>query len=533
MACNLLRAKGMKTMRRLLICMAVALLATALCSSAKQGKGSANIDRLVQAQLNGIPPSEMCSDDVFLRRVYLDLIGTLPTAKEARRFLDNKSGSKRSELIEELFNRAEFADYWSMKWCDLLRIKAEFPSKLWPNAVQAYYRWIRTALYENMPYDQFVGTLLASSGSNFREGPVNFYRALPARDAEAIARTVALTFMGMRADHWDHDRLLGMAAFFGSVCYKGTSEWKEEIVFHDPTKRLLDSETQAPVPYRFPDGTAALVGAGNDPRICFAEWLVRDESFKRNIVNRIWYWLFGRGIIHEVDDIRPDNPPQNSELLDFLAGELADHNYDLRHIYRIILNSQTYQLSSIHNEGNLADQTNFSHYYMRRLEAEVLIDAICQITGTTESYSSDIPEPFTFIPENERSIRLADGSITSPFLELYGRPPRDTGFEAERNNTPSSAQKLHLLNSTHIQKKITNNRWLLGQVKTGKKKTPEWKPAEQALDDIYLTILSRYPTPDERASVEAYFETAGKNRWNTAVDVVWALLNTKEFIYRH
>ncbi|HSR87426.1 MAG TPA: DUF1553 domain-containing protein [Pontiella sp.] len=535
----------MKMMKRSLGFMTVVLLFCGLHAPAAPNKASEEIDRLVFAKLEslGIPPSDPCTDEVFLRRVYLDMIGTLPTKEEARQFLDSSSPRKRSDLIEDLFNRDEFADYWSMKWCDLLRVKAEFPSRLWPNAVQAYYRWIRTALHQNMPYDQFARTLLTSNGSNFRDGPVNFYRALPSRSPEEIARIVALTFMGMRVDSWDREQLLGMAAFFGSINYKGTAEWKEEIVFHDPTRALLDPETQIPVPYRLPDGDPMTVDEGSDPRIIFANWLVGSRAFERSIVNRIWYWLLGRGIIHEADDIRPDNPPQNEELLDFLARELVRHEYDLRHIYRIILNSRTYQLSSIHNDRNLSDESNFSRYYIRRLDAEVLIDAICRITGTTESYSSDIPEPFTFIPENERSIRLADGSITSPFLELYGRPPRDTGFESERNNIPSSTQKLHLLNSTHIQKKIMNSRRLPGMYdeeenadrpeKGGRRSRAAWKPAGKALTDMYMAILSRYPAPEEIDTVEAYAETSGLNRGDVAVDVIWALLNTKEFIYKH
>ena len=534
----------MRMMIRSLGFVAAALLLSVSYAPAAPTKASDEIDRLVFAKLErlDIPPSAPCTDEVFLRRVYLDVIGTLPTKAEARQFLDSKSLNKRSDLIEELLIRNEFSDYWSMKWCDLLRVKAEFPSKLWPNAVQAYYRWIRTALHENMPYDDFTRTLLTSNGSNFREGPVNFYRAMPSRSPEEIARIVALTFMGMRAETWDREQQLGMAAFFGSIAYKGTAEWKEEIVFHDPAKSLLDSETGKSIPYRFPDGSTATIADGADPRIAFTDWLIDSQTFEYNIVNRIWYWLLGRGIIHEADDIRPDNPPQNKELLDFLAKELVAHDYDLRHIYRIILNSRTYQLSSIHNNRNLSDERNFSRYYVRRLDAEVLIDAICQITGTTESYSSDIPEPFTFIPENERSIRLADGSITSPFLELYGRPPRDTGFESERNNTPSSAQKLHLLNSTHIQKKIINNRQLLGmydedenedRLEGGRKRRAAWKPVSRALEDMYLTILSRYPTPEEADAVQNYFETAGLYRRDTAIDVVWALLNTKEFIYKH
>ena len=515
------------------------VLATACGVFASPDKKSAEIDRLVFGKLKekGIPPSDPCTDEVFLRRVYLDMTGTLPTLEEVRRFLDSGDALKRSKLIEDLFTRDEFSDYWALKWCDLLRVKAEFPSKLWPNAVQAYYRWVRTSLYENMPYDEFVHTLLTSSGSNFRVAPVNFYRAMPSRDPETIAEIVALTFMGMRAADWEKERLQGMAAFFGQVEYKGTAEWKEEIVFHDPTKIYSLPDTEEPVPAGFPDGTAVDIPPGQDPRIVFADWLVADETFACNIVNRIWYWLLGRGIIHEPDDIRPDNPPQNKELLDYLGRELVSGGYDLRHIYRMILNSRTYQLSSIHNDGNLSDESNFSRYYVRRLGAEVLIDAICQITDTTETYSSDIPEPFTFIPENQRSIKLSDGSITSPFLDLFGRPPRDTGYESERNDIPSAAQKLHMLNSTHIQTKIQKNKRLLGMhyKRVPDKKNPvvSWLPPDEAIESMYLTILSRYPTEEESERALSYVRDSGLSRTEASVDLAWALFNTKEFIFKH
>ncbi len=499
----------------------------------------AEIDRLVEARLNelGITPSALCSDEVFLRRVYIDMIGTLPTPQEARAFLRNNSPNKRARLIEELFERPEFADYWAMKWCDLLRVKAEFPSKLWPNAVQAYYRFVRTALYTNMPYDEFARRMLTSSGSNFRAAPVNFYRAMPQREPMEIARIAALTFMGMRTDQWDEERVIGLAAFFGKIGYKSTAEWKEEIVYFDPAKTFCRPGTDTPVVVRLPDGTTPELGEYDDPRAAFADWLIGSQAFSDNMVNRIWYWLLGRGIIHEPDDIRPDNPPQNPELLAFLSRELAAHDYDLRRIYRIILNSKTYQRSSVHTPDNLSDEVNFSRYYMRRLDAEVLIDAICQITGTTESYSSDIPEPFTFIPENQRSIRLSDGSITSPFLDLFGRPPRDTGYASERSSTPSAAQKLHLLNSTHIQTKIVKNRKLLGQryTKNAKKKKPQldWREPEETVENMYLTILSRYPAAEEAAAAAAYINQSGLNRTDASVDLVWALLNTKEFIFKH
>ena len=205
-------------------------------------------------------------------------------------------------------------------------------------------------------------------------------------------------------------------------------------------------------------------------------------------MNRVWSWLLGRGIIHEPDDIRPDNPPTNPELLAYLERELVASHYDLKHIYRLILNSKTYQLSSIPESDHPEAAANFAYYPLRRLEAEVLIDAICQITGTTEKYSSPIPEPFTFIPEDQRSIALADGSITSSFLEMFGRPPRDTGLESERNNRPTAAQRLHLLNSSHIQRKIEQSAKLRALVaaKREARATP--------IDRLYLTILSRYPT---------------------------------------
>jgi hypothetical protein len=505
---------------------------------------SIKIDHLVSQKLDelGIPPSEVCTDAIFLRRVFLDVIGTLPTEKEARDFLKDTRADKRARLINDLLNRPEFADYWSLKWGDLLRVKAEFPSKLWPNAVQAYHRWIHTALKENQPYNTFARALLTSSGSNFRDAPVNFYRAVPSRTPEELARAVALTFMGVRLDTWKPERRQGFAAFFGQVAYKSTAEWKEEIVFFDPSKTFLDPKTKKPIVPTLPDGTQPKIPSGEDPRKVFADWLVNSNDFSRCMVNRIWFWLLGRGIVQEPDDFRPDNPPQNPQLLDFLAKELKTSHYNIQHIFRIILNSKTYQRSAIHNEGNLSDKTNFSHYYVRRLGAEVLIDALCQITKTTETYSSAIPEPFTWIPKNQRSILLADGSITSPFLELYGRPPRDTGYESERNNKPSSAQKLYLLNSTQLQKKILNNPQLLGiqgnRKKQGKKKGRKkrkayWKPLPETLDSIYLTILSRYPTPEERKIVIAYIKESKIGRRNATIDVVWALLNTKEFIYKH
>jgi len=470
----------------------------------------------------GIEPATICSDAVFIRRVYLDVIGTLPEPKDVREFLQDRSPRKRAALIHELLRRDEFADYWSLKWCDLLRVKAEFPVNLWPNAVQAYHRWIHDCLRDNMPYDKFAREMLTSSGSNFRVPQVNFYRAIQGQEPSAIAGAVALTFMGVRLENWPETRRSGMEAFFSRVAYKLTAEWKEEIVYLDP------AQTE-PLEAVFPDGTSVQIPPDQDPRMVFADWLIAQDNpwFARNIVNRIWAWLLGRGIIHEPDDIRPDNPAVHPELLAYLENHLVKADYDLKQIYSLILNSSTYQQSSIPRYGNPEAEALFACYPVRRLEAEVLIDALCWISGTQESYSSPIPEPFTFIPEENRSIDLADGSITSQFLEMFGRPARDTGLESERNNQPTDEQRLHLLNSSHVQDKIERSTRLNGLVKAAKGNR------QMLANMIYLNILSRYPTQTELAAAQRYLQSTGKNLRQSTNDLAWALINSKEFLYRH
>jgi hypothetical protein len=484
------------------------------------------IDELVFARLKqlNLPPANLCSDATFVRRAYLDVIGTLPTGYEARAFLLDRSPNKRQILIERLLERDEFADYWAMKWSDLLRIKAEFPINLWPNAAQAYHRWIRACLKDNLPYDQFVRQMLTASGSNFRVPQVNFYRAMQNREPQGIAQTVALTFMGTRAEKWPKDRLAGMAGFFSEVGYKSTAEWKEEIVFFDAGK----ATNGIPPAATFPDGTPARLSPDRDPREDFTDWLVNPKNpwFSRNIVNRVWSWLLGRGIVQEPDDLRPDNPPSNPELLAFLEKELIDSHFDLKHIYRIILESQTYQLSSVPKAAAPQGEANFAQYPLRRLEAEVLIDALDQITGTSEKYSSAIPEPFTYVPETERSIALEDGSISSSFLEMFGRSSRDTGLESERNNRPTADQRLHLLNSSHIQRKIEQSRMIQYQMQS--RKTPR-----DVAVGIYLGVLSRFPTEAEQKAVEAYAQSGKVKPREAAVDLAWALINSSEFLYRH
>ncbi len=503
------------------------------------------IDKLVLARLSslGIQPA-LCSDAVFVRRVYLDVIGRLPTAKEAREFIqDPDAKSKRRLLIDRLLARDEFAQYWAMKWGDILRIKAEFPVNLWPNAAQAYHRWVAASLAQNKPCDKFAREMLTASGSNFRVGPVNFYRAIQNRTPEGIATAVALTFMGTRAEAWPTNHLAGMAAFFSQIGYKPTREWKEELVFWDPldpSLQVSNSASNAPTALRtnpapqsatFPDGTRAKLPPDRDPREVFADWLITSKNpwFTRNIANRIWSWLLGRGIIHEPDDIRPDNPPSNPALLAYLQKELVAGHYDLKRLYRLILNSQTYQYSSVPHTDVAQAEANFGSYALRRLEAEVLIDAINQITGSSDLYTSAIPEPFTYIPADQPAVALADGSITSPFLALFGRSARATGMENERANKMLPAQWLHLLNSSHIQRKLEQGPKLKAIFESGR------KPPE-IVEELYLTILSRFPTPDEVRMAEDYGKSgrprAAKRREDW-VDITWALINSTEFLYRH
>jgi hypothetical protein len=503
------------------------------------------IDKLVMANLSklGIQPA-LCSDAVFIRRAYLDVIGTLPTAKEVRDFLqDPDTKTKRGRLIDRLLERDEFAEYWAMKWGDLLRIKAEFPVNLWPNAAQAYHRWVQASIAQNKPYDKFARELLTSSGSNFRVGPVNFYRAIQNRTPEGIATAVALTFMGTRAENWPTNELAGMAAFFAQIGYKPTREWKEEVVFWDPlgaSAQACNSTSNAPalpptnaVPETatYPDGKMVKLSPERDPREIFADWLITPKNpwFTRNIANRVWAWLLGRGIIHEPDDIRADNPPANPALLAYLEKELVAGHYDLKHLYRVILNSHAYQFSSVPRSDLAQAEANFGSYAVRRLEAEVLIDAINRITGSTDLYTSAIPEPFTYIPADQPAIELADGSITSPFLALFGRSARATGMENERPNKMLSGQWLHLLNSSHIQRKLEQGPRLKAIIDSGR------KPPEMVAE-LYLTILSRFPTPEEVKTAEDYGAPAkpkaGKRREDW-VDITWALINSTEFLYRH
>ncbi len=487
------------------------------------------IDELIYAGLKekGFEPAPLCSDAVFVRRIFLDMIGTLPTEKEAKDFILDTDLNKRAKLIETLFNRDEFADYWAMKWADLLRVKAEFPINLWPNGAMVYYRWIHAAIRDNKPYDKLAYELLTADGSNFRDAPSNFYRAVPQKDAETISENVAQTFLGVRIGPWPEEKRKDIAVFFSRVAFKGSAEWKEEIVYWD--RKPLDSPNVV-----FPDGTREAVKPNQDPKVVFAAWLVSSNNteFRENLANRIWYWLLGRGLVNEPDDFRADNPPIYPELLAFLGQELANNKFDPKHLYRMILNSQIYQQSSIPKTPAKANADHtpsdfFAAYPVRRLEAELLQDAFNKIFDVRIGYTSEVPEPFSFVPPRIRTILLPDPSVSSSFLEMFGRATRDSGMESDRNNDVTESQQLFMLNSTEI------NEW-------GKKFILRYRNAGRSqqdrmavLNNIWLTILSRYPTPLELQRFAADVQESGKPPGENVQDLVWTLINTKEFFCRH
>lgn len=478
------------------------------------------IDRLVlqDYQASEAETAPLSSDAVFFRRIHFDLTGTLPTLEQTRSFFSSDSSNKRGELIETLLRSQAHVDYWTLKWGDLLRVKSEYPINLWPNGVQAYHRFIRHSIESNLPYDQFARELLTSSGSNYRVPAVNFFRAAQDQTEQSMASAVALTFLGARTESWTTDEKENLAAFFSKVGFKRTAEWKEEIVF-------FDNQSTQPVDTRFPNGTPIHITANTDPRHVFADWLISPDNplFARVAVNRIWYWMMGTGIVSPADDFGPHNLAQNEELLQALAEAFILSGYDQRFLIQAIANSTTYQ-------RQLARKTTlaYAEYTLRPIEAEVLVDALNQLTNSSETYSSPIPEPFTFIPEGTRSIALADGSISSQFLETFGRPSRDTGRFDERNPIPNDAQRLTLLNSSQFYKRL-NTSPLFRQISRSIGKNPR-----QVVRKTYLSILNRYPSKQELDTALSYLQKSErKQQRQTCLDLAWALLNSKEFLYKH
>jgi hypothetical protein len=465
--------------------------------------------------------------------------GIPPTPEEARAFLADADPQKPAKLIDRLLVREEFFDFAAVKWRDLLRIKAEEPINLWPKAAETYYQWVRESIARNKPCDQFARELLTGSGSDFRDGPANYVRAAPERDPQTLGESTALVFLGARlscarchahpVENWGTDDDLGMAAFFTQVKMKSTNEWKEQIVCRDPGKKLRHPRTGKFVSPKPLGGPVMALDDPMDPRRRLADWLTAPGNpwFARNIVNRVWFWLLGRGIVHEPDDVRPTNPPENPALLDYLAKELVDHQYDLRHIYRLVLNSKTYQLSSDPHPLSEKDTAHFSHYEAKRLTAEQILDTMVQITENPRHYrqfSRPNTAPSTTVPMDVKAAQMAETSEASTLAAMFGRPERGTAMERERATD---------INPLHIQFFVSSNsvEWGIGESPRIERIRKGKKDAE-IIEEVFLIVLSRFPKETEKKKLGDYF-AQDKDHRRAVCDLIWALLNTEEFLLNH
>ncbi|MFM7071326.1 MAG: DUF1549 and DUF1553 domain-containing protein [Planctomycetota bacterium] len=500
------------------------------------------IDRLVWDKLAkmGLPPSPVADDSTFLRRVYLDVTGTLPTGDEARRFLDDQAPNKRERLISELLDRPEYASYWAMKWSNLLRADKV---KVTPQATVGLTRWLRRQFATNRPYDQMVRDILTAQGPIQNESPAAFFKAVD--QPELASRSVSQLFLGVRiecaqchhhpSERWGQDDYAGLVGFFTGVATKKLPEGGEAIIAKTGTDAKHPRSGEL-VPARVLGGTAADFTGERDRRRVLATWATAQDNpfFAKAIANRLWAHYFGRGLVEPIDDLRDTNPATNEPLLAALEAHLKEVRFDLKAFTRTLLSSSVYQLSSETTTGNQDDRQHFSHASPKSLPAEVLLDAVCQTTG--------VPEKFNGWPLGVRAVDVWDNRMPSYFFRIFGRPVRATVCECERSNEPSIAQALHLMNSPEINAKITHRSGLARQWAESPR-TPD-----QLIEEVYLAVLARRPRPSEleiarqafafppaQAETETGSGTLDESRLRREAveDILWTLLNSKEFLYVH
>jgi hypothetical protein len=505
------------------------------------------VDRYVFAKLRSlwINPSPLATDAVFLRRAYLDAIGLLPTADEARRFLNDPSSDKRRRLIDELLERSEFADWWALKWSDLLRNEEKV---LDAKGVQNFHHWIRQSIAEGKPLDRFARELIVARGSTYTNPPANFYRAN--RDPVTRAEAAAQLFLGVRLqcakchnhpfDRWTQGDYYRWAGFFARVQYKIVENRRrdendkhefdgEQIVWIAPTGEVRDPRSDQPMEPCFLGERAPPLAADEDRLEELADWTTSSKNpfFARAQANRIWYHLLGRGIVEPIDDFRATNPPVIPALLDDLANDLVEHRFDLRHLVRTIMNSSTYQLAAEPNDTNRDDEANFSHALVRRLSAEQLLDALGQVTGTApefKGYPAGIRAtqlPGAQAPRSRRRRASADDQ----FLMLFGKPPRLLACECERSTEATLSQAFQLVSGPTINELLTARGNRLDVL------LASGRAAREIIEELLLSALARLPTGEESRAMVEYLEGAAERR-AALEDITWGLLNSKEFLLR-
>jgi hypothetical protein len=491
------------------------------------------IDELVWkklARLN-LTPSEPAPEHAFLRRVYVDIIGRVPKLEETRAFLADTSTDKRQKLVDRLLDSPEYVDHWSNKWADLLRPN---PYRVGIKTTLNYDAWIRDAFRKNKSYDQFVRELVTAKGGTWRNGAVTLFR--DRRSPDEITTIVSQLFLGIRLEcakchhHpnevWSQDDFFGLAAYFAKVARKGTGlsppiSGSEEFVFAGKSgvvNHPISGKAMEPRPLF---GLAPVGEEVEDPRDVFADWLTsKDNTFFRQVIaNRIWADLMSRGLTEPVDDLRGSNPPSNPELLEALAVDLRDHGYDLKHLIRRICNSYVYTLSSQANGTNVTDTRNHSRFYRQRLRAEVLLDSVSQITGA--------PENFAAMPPGSQSRQLWSHRIDSLFLDAFGRPDPNQDPPCERTPDTTIVQALHLMNSQSLYNKVTSDGGTAASLAASK------KPPEELVDELYLTVYSRFPSAEEKAAAVEFLKRDLNLLRKSVQDLVWAMLNTPEFVFKH
>ncbi|QDU98384.1 Bacterial Ig-like domain (group 2) [Lignipirellula cremea] len=485
------------------------------------------IDGLVWEKLDrlGIQPSELSDDATFLRRVYLDTIGTLPTAEEARAFLADNSPNKRAEVIDRVLERPEYVDYWTMKWLDILRADQLVIS---PQGAVAMQRWLKHGLEENKPYDQFARELLTVQGNTSAEGPGSFYKAVTKPDE--AARSLSQLLLGVRiecaqchhhpSERWSQSDYVALAGFFTGLKLKKLPNGEQGLVSQGG-KDLPHPRHGELIPAAALGAPVADFTGVSDRRRVLADWLTQPDNafFAKAISNRLWAHYLGRGLIEPIDDIRDTNPATNEPLMEALSQHLIDSKFDLKAFTRTVLNSRVYQLASRGNPSNETDVQNFSHAATKSLPAEVLLDAICQSTAVDEKYNG--------WPAGYRAIQIWDNRMPSYFFTIFGRPVRATVCECERSNEPSISQALHLLNAPEIAEKIGHREGRIRRLAAS-----DLTPRE-IIAELYLTTLTRFPTDEEITLMQLAFDQPGADRRTASEDVLWALMNSKEFVFNH